>query len=271
MNKVSSFFISIILHFFILKSWVYIIDNGSLPERHKIDLAETVLDLNSFKEVPKKASQASSKPSAKTTSQISQKKFVEDVGPLLKEEDLEIENSQQNRLGSFKNFQIRSNAIESDAFQIKRDKRIVSNDAPSISKKNGNKNITKKAISKLSNIEYNVDEGMSSSKVGYSGDEEGALVEASSKLENAFWIKKPQFSYPKAAEKEGVEGTVKLKVNVNSYGTVTKAIVAEKAHPILDEAALRDIYKGKIGAINSKNKNRISAEVIVIVPYKFGK
>ncbi len=276
MNKISSLTISLIVHFFILKAWVYIIDSGSLPERHKIDLAETVLDLSSFSETPRKSSSSSNNktPLSKvaTPSQSSTRSLIQDVGPLLSEEDLEeIGETQKSFQNRTHNFQIRTNPEGNATFQIKNEKRIISNDSPSINKRTGNKNFSKKTFPVTSNREFNIDEGISNSKVAYSREGEGPLVEAASKLENAFWIKKPEFSYPKAAEKEGIEGTVKLKVSVNTSGTITKAIVAEKAHPILDEAALKAIYKGKIGAINNKSKNRINAEVIVIVPYKFGR
>ncbi|RMH74646.1 MAG: energy transducer TonB [Calditrichaeota bacterium] len=96
-------------------------------------------------------------------------------------------------------------------------------------------------------------------------EEEEPIVPFYALSEKPKQIKSVQPKYPDLARKAGIEGTVVVKVLVNTKGEVEKVEVI-KSHPLLDEAAIEAAWQFKFTP--GKQRDRY-VKVWVSIPFNF--
>ncbi|RMF55365.1 MAG: energy transducer TonB [Calditrichaeota bacterium] len=96
-------------------------------------------------------------------------------------------------------------------------------------------------------------------------EEEEPIVPFYALSEKPEVIKRVQAEYPELAKKAGIEGTVVLKVLVNTKGDVEKVEVL-KSHPLLEEAAIKAAKQFKFKPGKQRDK---FVKVWMSIPFTF--
>ncbi len=79
-------------------------------------------------------------------------------------------------------------------------------------------------------------------------------------------------AYPATARKQGIEGTVYVKMLVNNSGKVEEAFVAKSSgHEDLDASAVQAVYKWRFSPAKDKLKQKVACYITIPVNFKLRK
>lgn len=78
--------------------------------------------------------------------------------------------------------------------------------------------------------------------------------------------------YPNEARKNGIEGTVRIKVLIDTTGKVTSAsIISSSGSSLLDQAALQAVYRWRFSPARDANGQKVQCYVNIPVIYRIKK